>query len=143
MNMNTRAEKEKTKRPHDTHLICKGDAVVSACIAFTNATKLNRSSSENHLNFHLREPIYVFLVRIAATFLQAVTPLAAVTRGQNSEVECWTAKLTQQVSLASMTWNEINMWIDVPLTLSTWGDEKKDIPFTSWIDFINEKKPKW
>lgn len=100
--INNQRNKNKTTAFHDTHLTSSGEdgLAIAAWIAFNNATKLKRLSSENHLSFHVEEaeadlfPVSVASSSSTFTFCEA----------QNSDVSCSRERVRHQISRVSMTW---------------------------------------
>ena len=97
-------KKQKNLKPdafHDTHLTTNREEglVILAWIVFNNATKLRRLSSDNHLSFHVWKPEAVFFLVSAASSCTFTS-----SEVQNSDVAHSIDRVTQQLSLASMTW---------------------------------------
>jgi len=83
-------------------------APAAAWIAFNKATKFNRLSFENHLSFHVKE------TEAALSLLVALTSFWDMDERQKLFVAFWRAKVTNQLSLASMTWKwnyDLNRYI--------------------------------
>lgn len=99
--------KKKLTASHDTYLTTKGDVVAAAAwTALNNATNFNRLSWENHLSFHVRGTEAGFSLVSADAVSSA---LSAVPEWQNSDVACFRAKVTHQLSLPSRTWTRTTL----------------------------------
>lgn len=100
-NINHQRNKNKTTAFYDTRLTSNGEdgSAVAAWIAFSNATKLKRLSSENHFSFHVEEAEADFSPVSVASSSSTFTFCGA----QNSDVSCSRERVRHQISRVSMT----------------------------------------